>query len=152
MRPTIRKIDEAGNEILSLKTWLKKNPNKIYFDSKFEWRCWNEIKNSNLEFIYQPDSIEILKPFQVIGFKKNLIKTVSVQGMVYTPDFLIKSKTENIYIECKGYFSKVDRYRFKLCQHTISQKKLGHILLIKNDKEFKNALTQIDKEFNKETK
>lgn len=144
MKLRIKPVDENGLEINQLKIWKEKNLNKIYFDSKFEWRCWNKLKQQNIAFIYQPESINIIESFVTNGFKKNEIKAIKVQPMVYTPDFLIEKNNQKFYIECKGYFRKEDRYRFKLCQYTLHKNKGGVILIVMNDLEFDRAISCIN--------
>lgn len=139
----IKSVDENGLEINKLKTWKEKNPSKIYFDSKFEWRCWMKLKNLKINFSCKPTPISLMKEFKTIGFEKNEIKIVKVRPMIYTPDFLVETEQDKFYIECKGYFRPVDRYRFKLCQYTLHTNKLGSILLIMNDLEFDRAISLI---------
>lgn len=150
-RKLVNEVDEHGLYLAGgLKAWKSKNPGKMYFDSPFEQRCWMKLKKTNLDFIMQPDSIEMIPTFKTLGFSKNKVSTIKVQDAVYTPDILINTKLGKLYIELKGFFRPHDRIRFKLLQYTLLKEADSFILLIKSDIEFDKLLTLVNSEFNLE--
>jgi hypothetical protein len=149
----ICEVDESGLYISKLAEWKRRNPGAIYFDSPFEWRCWMKLKNKkSWDWSFHPNSIILMPDFKTTSFVKGKIITAKVQDAVYTPDFLINTEFGSVYIECKGFFSKADRIRFKLCQYTLLTKETNKIiLLIKNDLEFDKLLSLVDSHFNYKT-
>ena len=149
----VRPVDENGLYLHpSLKIWKQKNPGKLWFHSPFEHRCYVKLKRSGLEFSCQPEAIEMIPAFVTISFIKNKIVSAKVQDAVYTPDFFIKTRLLDIYIECKGFFTDLARMRFKMLQYTLLKdgNDKSVILLIKNDLEFDRMLSIAQSEFNSE--
>jgi hypothetical protein len=145
----VRPVDEFGVYLLpSLKEWKLKNPGKLWFHSPFEQRCYVKLKNRNWEFECQPQSIELVPEFKALTLFKGKIIKKKVQDAVYTPDFLIKTKSVSLLIECKGFYNDLAKIRFKLCQYTLSKTTDKVILIIKSDLEFDKMLSLIDAEFN----
>lgn len=148
----VRPVDQHGMYITgTLKNWKIKHPEAIYFDSPFEWRCFEKLMKRKWDFSFHPDSIELLPAFKTTSFVKGKIIDAKVQDAVYTPDFLIRTKFGNVFIECKGFFTDLSRMRFKMCQHTLNKTKGNVILLIKSDLEFDKMLSLIDAHFNFKT-
>jgi hypothetical protein len=137
-------VDINGRVIPKLIEWKKKNPDSIHFDSPFEQRGYKLLTEQNIPFIYQPESIQIIKEFKTLGFDGTDVKTIKVRGMVYTPDFYIKDT--NIYLELKGFFYEKDKNRYKACQNELN--KIGQFLfLVRNDAELKRIVELIKKDY-----
>ncbi len=124
-RVVVSKVDEEGNKIKILKTWIKNNPGKIYFDSIPEWEVWDYLRESDIDFTYQPKldlfssvvTQEFEKPRQTVKAKKEKrnkreIKKITQKPIGYTPDFYLKDF--DLYIEVKGWADDVFKLRWKL--------------------------------------
>ena len=124
-RVIVSKVDEFGTKIKNLKAWIKENPKALYFDSYTEWEVWKYIKDSNIDYIYQPklelfgsvQTMEFEKPRQTKKAKeekrnKRLVKTVTQKPIGYTPDFHLPDF--DLYIEVKGFADDVFKLRWKL--------------------------------------
>ncbi len=124
-RVIVSKVDEEGNKIKNLKTWIKNNPKKLYFDSTPEWEVWDYLNGSGANFIYQPKldlfssmtTQEFEKPRQTAKAKKEKrtkreIKDIIQKPIGYTPDFYLKDF--DLYIEVKGWADDVFKLRWKL--------------------------------------
>ena len=124
-RVIVAKVDEEGNKIRDFKSWIVKNPDKLYFDSYPEWEVWNYIVNSHIEHEYQStillfDGIttqEFKQPRQTKkakenGLKDREVKTVKQESISYTPDFYLPEF--DTYVEVKGFADEVFKLRWKL--------------------------------------
>jgi hypothetical protein len=124
-RVVVNKVDENGVAIKNLKSWIKNNPGKRYFDSKLEWEVWEYLKDSGISFKTQItlklfDSVnteEFQKPRQTAKARKEKrnkreIKSISQQEIHYTPDYYLPEF--DVYIEIKGYADEVFKLRWKL--------------------------------------
>ena len=124
-RVQVLKVDEKGNKIKNFKSWLKKNPNKDYFDSYPEWEVWKYIKDNNIDYKSQVtielfDGIhteEFTRPRQTKkakaeGRKDRIIKSIKQKGIAYTPDYYLPEF--DVYIEVKGYADDLFKLRWKL--------------------------------------
>ena len=148
----VKPVDSNGVYITgTLKNWKIKNPNSIYYDSPFEWRCAEKLKKRKWDVTFHPEPILLLPAFKATSFVKGKIVEAKVQDAVYTPDFLIKTEFGNVFIEVKGYFTELARMRFKMCQYTLTKTENSVILLIKSDLEFDKMLSLIDAHFNFKT-
>ena len=111
-RQKVDKVDEKGKKIKgSLKTWISKNPGKLYFDSTPEWECWKYIKTSKIKHDFQP-TIELFATLKTKEFKKGVIKEITQRKIGYTPDFYLHKY--KVYVEVKGYADELFRLRWKL--------------------------------------
>lgn len=124
-RVIVSKVDEDGNRIRDLKSWIQKNPKKLYFDSYPEWEVWNYINKQGINHKYQVtlqlfDSIttqEFKQPRQTKKAKeekRNLreIKPIKQEAISYTPDFYLPDFA--VYVEVKGFADEVFKLRWKL--------------------------------------
>jgi len=124
-RVKISKVDSNGNRIKNLKTWLKKNPGEIYFDSYSEYEVWKYLEASNIAHTKQPElklfdgmiTEEFIKPIQTKKAKKEgrterEIKSHKQRSIKYTPDYYLPDF--DTYIEVKGYADDVFKLRWKL--------------------------------------
>ncbi len=111
-RVIVKKVGEDGKQITgSLIEWKVKNPGKLTFDSKPEYQVWKYIKDSGLEFEYQP-SIELFDKITTKEFEDGKIKTVAQRKIGYKPDFYLP--TYDCYIEVKGFADELFKLRWKL--------------------------------------
>lgn len=84
----------------------------IDFKSKSERTMYNLLKESGLEFYYEPEPITLIEGFYPSlwyeGTKEHIEK---IRKMTYTPDFIVKHKGHTFIIEVKGM--PTDRYIVK---------------------------------------
>jgi hypothetical protein len=83
--------------------------NGQHFDSKLECDFYKECLNNEILLEHEPNTLPLLETFviddlydlyaQLWGHHNHQIKTFSIQGSTWTPDF----KFMDLYIECKGY-------------------------------------------------
>lgn len=111
-RKPIQKIDDKGKTIkISLTLWKSKHPNRLHFDSMLEYDVYTVIKDSGLDFVYQPN-IELFPAIEVTEMVKGVIKKKTQRNISYTPDFYLPKY--NVYIEVKGYAEELFKLRWKL--------------------------------------
>jgi len=111
-RVIVKKVGENGKQITgSLIEWRAKNPGQLTFDSMPEYQVWKHIKDSGLEFEYQPN-IELFDKFSTTEFEDGKIKTVSQRKIGYKPDFYLPAY--DCYIEVKGFADELFKLRWKL--------------------------------------
>lgn len=108
----------------------------ITFDSKLELRCYELLKENNLDFDYNTTTFTLIDSFrltnvhlyQALGKKKNLHMQINkdgrklkVRAINYTPDFTKRIENKLFIIETKGYQNDVYPYKLKLfldqCHH-----------------------------------
>lgn len=108
----------------------------INFDSKLELRCYELLKENNLDFEYNKNTFTLLESFrlsnvhlyQALGKQKNLHMQVNkdrsklkLRAINYTPDFVKRVENKIFIIETKGYQNDVYPYKLKLflnqCHH-----------------------------------
>lgn len=123
----IKKIDENGIKIQNFKRWKKNNPNKIYFDSKFEYEVNKLLTDNNVKFERNFTSFLLQE-----NFKEKAINSAgklyisSIQAMTYKPDFIVHCDNGTvIYLEAKGFFRSDARMRVKLFQYQLNKKYNG---------------------------
>lgn len=128
----VKCVDINGKIIKSLKNWKLRNPGKLYFDSKFEWRVYKYLESQKLEFDFHPEKTILQPGFQCLALnaKGKLFKS-TVRPITYTPDFKIICGDKIIYLETKGFFTEASRLRVKLFQH---QLKPNELFFIAHDK------------------
>lgn len=114
----IKKLDGKGNIIKVWKGWVANHPGELYFDSALEYVVYNYLKDNNINFEYQPDSLTLIDPIKTLeikdikrkGVKSTVIKETPQRSISYTPDFLLTDS--NVYLETKGYL-KEDSFRLR---------------------------------------
>ena len=125
-RVIVDKVDEFGKKIKNFKQWRKKHLDSLFFDSMPEWEVWKYLDDSNIDYIYHPDSIELLPAVKTVEFQHPrrtkkavrekrtdpVIKEVTQRKMEYTPDFYLPDY--DTYIEVKGYADEQFKIRWKL--------------------------------------
>lgn len=118
-RVIIKKVDNHGNKIKgSLKDWIKKHPDTLYFDSMIEYEVWKYMETQQLNYTYQP-SLMLFDRAETTEFKNGKIKEYTQRKISYTPDFYLHKF--DTYIEVKGYTDPLFKLRwklFKLAGHT----------------------------------
>lgn len=117
-RPTIKKVDANGKVIKSYKTWRKKNPDALCFDSKLEYSFYKYNVEHNIAQVLQP-TIELFSSMKIQEFDPGINpewKTVTQRKISYTPDYYLPEY--DVYIEVKGYADEMFKLRWKLfrCQ------------------------------------
>jgi hypothetical protein len=130
-------VDIKGKEIKgSIKTWKTANPRSLYFDSKYEWRCFVLLKEAKFDFVFHPESREVSPGFDCWALNKGktgarkLFKS-KVRPISYTTDFAINCNDGTIiFVEAKGFFHKDARLRYKLFQASL---KKGEMSLLAYD-------------------
>jgi hypothetical protein len=111
-RRAISKVDDKGKTIkISLSLWKAKHPGKLHFDSMLEYDVYTVIRDSGLDFVYQP-SIELFPSMEVKEMVKGVIKKKKQQNISYTPDFYLSKY--GAYVEVKGYADELFKLRWKL--------------------------------------
>lgn len=111
-RPSIHKVDDKGKTIkTSITLWKSKNPGRLCFDSMLEYDVYKVIKDSGLDFTFQP-TIELFPSIDVVDLKKGVLKKKKQQNISFTPDFYITKY--NCYVESKGYADELFKLRWKL--------------------------------------
>lgn len=84
----------------------------IDFRSKAERTFYQLIKNTDLDFQYEPKALILLDGFYPkVWYEGTKEHKEKVRNMTYTPDFIIKSKGHMFLIEIKGLCT--DRYIVK---------------------------------------
>lgn len=120
----------------------KFNAEKVVFDgitfqSKLERFCYQKLKEANLDFGYETESITLLPPMKLSNVKvfcpkkrtggtvivSELSQRKTVAKTSYTPDFLVKKGKYRIYIETKGKPNDAYPYRKKLFIHQLELRK-----------------------------
>lgn len=122
-------VDLAGKKILKLKEWKAANPKGIYFDSEFERLAYKLLKASGLNFDFHPPKREVMPGTQVLALSKGKVTKLfrsSVRPITYTTDFAVYCDDgTTVYIETKGFFHADARLRYKLFQHTLTNKEIS---------------------------
>jgi hypothetical protein len=116
-------VDINGKGIKSISAWKKLNPRKLFFDSKFEWSCYMELKKAGFNFEFHPPAREVSPGFQSFSLSKGkslkLFKS-TVRPITYTTDFAVYCDNGKVvFIESKGFFHADARLRYKLFQATL---------------------------------
>lgn len=114
----IKKLDAGGKVIKVWKGWIKEHPGELYFDSALEYVVYNYLKDNNINFVYQPESIifypskevEEIKDMTRKGVKSTVIKNTTQKSISYTPDFYLPDF--DLWLETKGYL-KEDSFRLR---------------------------------------
>jgi len=122
--PKILSVDIDGKPIYNLANWKKQNPRALFFDSNFERLTYLLFLEAGYNFIFHPESRELLPTFNVISYlsRKKEIGFAKVQSMTYQPDFLLKTNDgTHVYLETKGFFRPEARLRVKLFQASLKQ-------------------------------
>lgn len=84
----------------------------ITFKSKAEKKMYDLLKESGLEFEYEPSSITVVEGFYPKPWYKDLQRIVrKVLPIRYTPDFVVKGKESTYIIEVKGF--EVEKYSMR---------------------------------------
>ena len=152
-RVLVLKVDKKGDKIKSFKTWRKKHPKEIFFDSYPEWEVWNYLRGTKIKHVFHPKSIELLPAIKTKEFKHPRrtkkairegrtnpeIKEVTQRKMEYTPDYYLLDF--DVYIEVKGYADEQFKMRWKLFK---AKGYIGYIVYSLN--EFKELLKQLKSE------
>ena len=152
-RIVVAKVDKKGDKIKSFKTWRKKHPKEIFFDSHPEWEVWNHLTRAKIKHVFHPESIELLPAIKTKEFKHPRrtkkavregrtmpeIKEVTQRKMEYTPDYYLPDF--DVYIEVKGYADEQFKMRWKLFK---AKGYVGYIIYSLN--EFKELLKQLKSE------
>lgn len=110
----------------------KKYKNKVIkkFRSKLEQTCWDLLKESGLEYYYEPFKIPLIERFEFnndswekVGKEYKLQKR-KVLGMTYTPDFTSLPTISNKLwiIETKGYPTDSFKLKWKLLKQWLVEK------------------------------
>lgn len=113
-RPTIKKVDETGKQIKSYKTWRKKNPDALCFDSKLEYTFYKYNVDHKIAQVLQPN-IELFSSKKIKEFDPGVPpewKDTTQRKISYTPDFYLPKY--KVYIEVKGYADELFKLRWKL--------------------------------------
>lgn len=142
-----KKVDIDGIVIHSLPKWKKNNPRKIFFDSRFEWKCYIMLKEAGFNFKFHPEPRIVQEKFNCLAFSKNTKKIFNstVRSISYTPDFLIHCDNgAKVYVEAKGYFHEDARLRYKLFQRTLTKDEFSFIIYDENDAQMKSMRAFID--------
>lgn len=125
-------VDINGYLIKNLKSWKEQNPKKIYFDSKFEWRCYKAFEEAGFNFTFHPPTREILPGFQAWSLSKGKTRKIfrsTVRNITYTSDFAIYCNNgKTIFVEAKGFFHKDARMRYKIFQSTLTKDEMSIIV------------------------
>lgn len=109
----------------------------IEFKSKLERFCYQKLKDANLDFGYETESVTLLPSLKLSNVKvfcpkkrtggivivSELSQRKVVPKMSYTPDFLVKKGKYRIYIETKGKPNDAYPYRKKLFIHQLEHRK-----------------------------
>ena len=125
----------------------------VNFSSKLEMFCYKQLKEAGIDFIYQPETIELIPSFE-LNFKcyedigrivrdenkkvkystKRFDLTNKVRSISYTPDF---SCCNGLYIiETKGFSNDAFPMRWKLYkQHLMNTGFTGILMMPENQKE-----------------
>lgn len=125
----------------------------VNFSSKLEMFCYKQLKEADIDFIYQPESIELIPSFE-LNFKcyedigrivrdenkkvkystKRFDVTNKVRSISYTPDF---SCCNGLYIiETKGFSNDAFPMRWKLYkQYLMKNGFTGILMMPENQKE-----------------
>ena len=105
--------------------------NKIHFKSKLEVDCYKLLKAENFSVEYESTSYELIPKLKLsnvlvyLPSRKTKVNKItylkpssgSLQNAEYTPDFIIKYKNYNIFIETKGKANDAYPMRRKLFFH-----------------------------------
>lgn len=84
----------------------------ITFKSKSEKKMYDFLKESGLEFEYEPSSITLIEGFYPKPWYKDLQEVIrKVLPIRYTPDFIVKGKKTTYIIEVKGF--EVEKYSMR---------------------------------------
>lgn len=138
----------------SIKTWKQNNPRSLYFDSKYEWKCFMLLKEAGFDFDFHPESRTVQEGFDSWALNKGkgarkLFKS-KVRPITYTTDFAIHCNDgTTIFVEAKGFFHKDARLRYKLFQASL---KKGEISLLAYDhqnnmKDMKAIINIVNEQF-----
>lgn len=124
-------VDLKGNKILRLKEWKEANPGKIFFESEFERLAYRLLQAEGLNFIFHPPTREVCKGMKTMTLSKGKTKKLflaSVRPISYTTDFAVYCDDgTTVFIETKGFFHPDARLRYKLFQHTLTNKEISLI-------------------------
>ena len=137
-----KKVDIEGNEIKNFKIWYKNNPNRLYFDSKFEWKIYQLFKEEKLNFKFHPETRTVVEGFKSWALSKGkeikLFRS-TVRPITYTSDFAIYCNDgTTIFVEAKGFFHNDARLRYKLFQKTLDKKEIS-VLVFDGKESLKEA-------------
>lgn len=126
---TIKCVDLDGNIIINLALWRKSNSKRLYFESEFERQAYLLFKKANLNFVFQPDTRVLIPTMETWALSKGKTKKLfksTVRPISYTSDFAIYCDNGyTIFVETKGFFHKDARIRYKLFQHTLTNKEMS---------------------------
>ena len=141
------RLNKLGQEISE--DWIKRHPNEPVFDSKLEVSFYNRAIKNGLSIIRNTESFVLQESFSIKALSnssKNLVINSTVRKISYTPDFVIKVGSFNIYIETKGFFDESDRLRYKMFQYRIDTKK-EMVFIVFNEKHMGRLFTYIKNNF-----
>lgn len=151
---TVKKVTGGGKVIPNFKLWRKKNPNAIFFDSKFEYSCYMLLNKAKFNFTFHPESRELRPKFQTLslsgGKGARKLFRATVRSISYTSDFAIYCNDGTIvYVEAKGFFHPDARLRYKLFQASLKNNEISVLVLQKNkgDVDMKGVIKIVNEQF-----
>ena len=112
MFKNIKKVDERGVKIRgSVKKWRAANPDKLLFDSHFEWEVWKYLKDNNISSKFQPN-VTLQDSMVTEEVTKKGIVPKAQRKIGFTPDFFLEDA--GVYLEAKGWETPEFRLRWKM--------------------------------------
>tara|TARA_R110000765_G_scaffold33103_4_gene76152 strand:+ start:966 stop:1493 length:528 start_codon:yes stop_codon:yes gene_type:complete len=149
----IKKVDINGKAINKHAVWKKLNPGQIYFDSKFEWQCYKELKKAKFFFEKHPERRELVPAFNSLalsgGKSARKLFPSKVRPLTYTTDFAVYCNNgTTIFIEAKGFFHPDARIRYKLFQASMKTNEISVLVMQKNGlQDMKGLIKIINEDF-----
>lgn len=130
-------VDINGRPIKGLSAWKKKNPKRLYFDSKFEWECYKLLRDAKFHFDFHPETRTVMEGFKSWALSKGKVRKLNrstVRPITYTSDFAVYCNDgTTVFIEAKGFFHKDARMRYKLFQASLSKDEVSLLAFDKQD-------------------